>query len=196
MRPTRKLPPSPNTEPRRRAAGHLMGPRWGQRAGPTDLTRLNAGRLSSLTSANKFNPSTSPSEKREVAASIPALATTKRPAQSQSYRQSVDLLPRRPETPGEMGFRDRFRERWHEADRPCFHHQLEPRPRRQGGRGVGPVDRNFLAAEKSRCPNDTPSWGTLTVHENQLTMRVFHGPDAARHHPGHRPLDVDFLCCR
>ena len=54
----------------------------------------------------------------------------------------------------------------------------------------------FWLPEKSRCPNDTPSWGTLTVHENQLTMRMFHGPDAARHHPGHRPLDVDFLCCR
>ena len=53
-----------------------MGPRWGQRAGPADLTRLNAWRLSSVTSANKFNPSASPSEKRKVAGSIPALATS------------------------------------------------------------------------------------------------------------------------
>lgn len=53
-----------------------MGPTWGQRAGPTDPTRLNVRRLSSLTSANNFHPSASPSEKGKVAGSIPALATS------------------------------------------------------------------------------------------------------------------------
>lgn len=58
-----------------RAAGHYMGPKWGQRAGPTDVTRLNARPPSSLTSANKVHSSASPSEKPKVAGSIPALAT-------------------------------------------------------------------------------------------------------------------------
>ena len=57
------------------------------------------------------------------------------------------------------------------------------------------INWNRVRDDKDAVPH-LASWGTLTVHENQLTMRMFHGPDAARHHPGHRPLDVDFLCCR
>jgi hypothetical protein len=63
-------------KPRWRAAGRLMGPRWGQRAGPTDPTRLSAGRVSSLTSANNFHPRATPSHTRKVTGSIPVGITS------------------------------------------------------------------------------------------------------------------------
>jgi hypothetical protein len=53
-----------------------MGPRWGQRVRRADPTRPIAGPVSSLTSANNFNAGASPPEKRKVAGSIPALATS------------------------------------------------------------------------------------------------------------------------
>ncbi|KAA1427042.1 ribonucleotide-diphosphate reductase subunit beta, partial [Mycolicibacter arupensis] len=34
---------------------------------------------------------------------------------------------------------------------------------------------NFWLPEKVPVSNDLPSWGTLTDHEKQLTMRVFTG---------------------
>jgi Glycerate kinase family len=49
--------------------GSFHGPRWVQRAGPTDPTRLNVGRVSSLTSKQLPSGAT-PSEKRKVAGSM------------------------------------------------------------------------------------------------------------------------------
>ena len=40
---------------------------------------------------------------------------------------------------------------------------------------------NFWLPEKVPLSNDIPAWQTLTVVEQQLTMRVFYWPDAARH---------------
>src|SRR3954468_1504071 len=34
---------------------------------------------------------------------------------------------------------------------------------------------NFWLPEKVPVSNDIPSWGTLTAHEKQMTMRVFTG---------------------
>ena len=45
---------------------------------------------------------------------------------------------------------------------------------------------NFWLPEKMPLSNDVQSWATLTPDEQQLTMRVFTGPDPAGHHPGHR----------
>lgn len=40
---------------------------------------------------------------------------------------------------------------------------------------------NFWLPEKVPLSNDIPAWQTLSVVEQQLTMRVFTRPDAARH---------------
>ena len=40
---------------------------------------------------------------------------------------------------------------------------------------------NFWLPEKVPLSNDIPAWQTLTVVEQQLTMRAFYWPDAARH---------------
>ena len=70
-----------------------MGPKWGQRAGQTDPTRLNAGRVSSLTSANKFQPRATPSEKRKVAVSRPGESGDSRSWEDSIYGTS-EQVPR------------------------------------------------------------------------------------------------------
>jgi len=40
---------------------------------------------------------------------------------------------------------------------------------------------NFWLPEKVPLSNDIPAWQTLSVVEQQLTMRRFYWPDAARH---------------
>ncbi|SUG54264.1 ribonucleoside-diphosphate reductase 2 subunit beta [Salmonella enterica subsp. diarizonae] len=45
---------------------------------------------------------------------------------------------------------------------------------------------NFWLPEKVPLSNDIPAWQTLSAAEQQLTIRVFTGPHAARYYPEHR----------
>ena len=76
--------------------------------------------------------------------------------------------------------------RWNEADRPRFGHQLEPPAGREGRRGLGPADRQLLAAGEGAGVQRHPVVGHADRPREAADHAGLHRPDAAGHHPGHR----------